>query len=111
MNVRPFDFREIAALDDTAVAIRNWLSKSTSFFSDEWVEATGYTAKLALGKISTQSYEQTLEGIPREDLCCVAKLHDQIPSLLCASKEQLQILVADLLLTGLIFAVGGILNV
>lgn len=97
MSIRPFDFREIAALDDTAAALRNWFSKSTSFFSDYWVEATGYSAKVGLGAITTESFERVLDGIPREDLCCVVKIEDQMSSLWYTSADQFRIIVSDLL--------------
>ncbi|WP_182870004.1 FliM/FliN family flagellar motor switch protein [Rhodopirellula sp. JC639] len=97
MNVRPFDFRDIAALDDTAVAIRTWISKSTSFFSDYWVEATGFSAKLELGAITTESYEKVLSEIPRHDLCCVAEIKERSPSVWYASSDQFRIILSDLL--------------
>ena len=97
MNVRPFDFRDIAALDDAAVALRNWLSKSTSFFSDYWVEATGFSAKLGLGAVTTESYEKLLAEIPRHDLCCVAEIKDRLSSIWYASGDQLRTVLADLL--------------
>lgn len=97
MNVRPFDFRDIAALDDNAVALRNWISKSTSFFSDYWVEATGFSAKLSLGAISTQSYEKILSEIPRHDLCCVADIKERMPTVLYASGKHFRVVLSDLL--------------
>ncbi|MDV6030940.1 MAG: hypothetical protein F9B45_12730 [Phycisphaera sp. RhM] len=97
MNVRPFDFRDIAALDDTAVAIRTWISKSTSFFSDYWVEATGFSAKLDLGAITTESYDKILSEIPRHDLCCVAEIKDRLPSVWYTSGDQFRIILSDLL--------------
>lgn len=97
MKVRPFDFRDIAALDDTAVSIRNWFSKATSFFSDYWVEATGFSAKVGLGAIATDPYETILEEIPREDLCCVAEIGERASSIWYASADQMRIVVADLL--------------
>jgi flagellar motor switch protein FliM len=97
MNVRPFDFRDIAALDDTAVSIRNWFSKATSFFSDYWVEATGFSAKVGLGSIATESYETILEQIPREDLCCVAEISERASSIWYTSADQMRIVVSDLL--------------
>ncbi|MCA9138791.1 MAG: FliM/FliN family flagellar motor switch protein [Planctomycetales bacterium] len=97
MNVRPFDFHDIAALDDTAVAIRNWISKSTSFFSDYWVEATGFSAKLGLGSITTEPYEKILDEIPRHDLCCVAEIKDRLSSIWYSSSDQFRIVLADLL--------------
>ena len=97
MNVRPFDFREIAALDDTAVAIRNWVSKSTSFFSDHWVDATGFGAKLALTNVTNEAYANVLNEIPRRDLCCTLAIKDRTDAMWYASAEQLRILVNDLL--------------
>ncbi|QDV44129.1 Flagellar motor switch protein FliM [Stieleria neptunia] len=97
MSVRPFDFRDIAALDDTAVAIRTWISKSTSFFSDYWVEATGFSAKLDLGAITTESYDKILSEIPRHDLYCVADIKDRLPSVWYASADQFRIILSDLL--------------
>mgnify|MGYP001812156077 CR=1 FL=1 len=97
MNVQPFDFRDIAALDDTAVSIRNWFSKATSFFSDYWVEATGFSAKVVLGSVATDSYEAILEDIPREDLCCIAEIGERASSIWFASASQMRIVVADLL--------------
>ena len=97
MNVRPFDFRDIAALDDTAVAIRNWISKSTSFFSDYWVEATGFSAKLEMGAVTTESYEKVLGEIPRDDLCCVGEIKDRLSSVWFASAKEFRTVLADLL--------------
>ncbi|MEM6468471.1 MAG: FliM/FliN family flagellar motor switch protein [Planctomycetota bacterium] len=97
MTLRPFDFREIAAMDDSAVVIRNWLSKSTSFFSEDWVDATGYSAKLSLGGVKTDSYDAMLETIPREDLCCSVEVVDHLSSMWYASVEQLRVIATDLL--------------
>ncbi|MEM0927605.1 MAG: hypothetical protein AAGJ83_16280, partial [Planctomycetota bacterium] len=97
MTLRPFDFREIAAMDDSAVVIRNWLSKSTSFFSEDWVDASGYSAKLGLADIKTESYDTMLESIPREDLCCSVELVDRLSSMWYAPVEQLRIVATDLL--------------
>ncbi len=97
MSIRPFDFREIAALDDTAVALRTWFSKSTSFFSDFWDEATGYSAKLGLGSITNDPFEKILDGIPREDLCCAATLEGEIQSMWYAPPSQFRLIVGDLL--------------
>ncbi|MEO1615036.1 MAG: FliM/FliN family flagellar motor switch protein [Planctomycetota bacterium] len=97
MTLRPFDFREIAAMDDSAVVIRNWLSKSTSFFSEDWVDATGYSAKLSLAGIKTESYDTMLEKIPREDLCCSVDIPDRLSSMWYAPVPQLRVVAADLL--------------
>jgi flagellar motor switch protein FliM len=97
MSIRPFDFREIAALDDTAVALRTWFSKSTSFFSDFWDEATGYSAKLGLGSVTNDPFEKILDGIPREDLCCAATLENDIQSMWYAPPSQFRLIVGDLL--------------
>lgn len=97
MSIRLFDFREIAALDDTAVTLRNWFSKSTSFFSDYWVETTGYSARLGLGTIVNDPFDKILDGIPRDDLCCTATLEGHLPSLWYAPAAQFRLIVGDML--------------
>ncbi|MDM4016770.1 FliM/FliN family flagellar motor switch protein [Roseiconus lacunae] len=97
MTLRAFDFREIAGLDDTATAIRTWLSKSTSFFSDEWVQATGFGAKLVLGPVSTDSFESILDATPRTDWCCVAYLREDLPTLWYSSGANFRKVVGDLI--------------
>ncbi|MCC9602941.1 FliM/FliN family flagellar motor switch protein [Stieleria sp. JC731] len=97
MTLRAFDFREIAGLDDTATAIRTWLSKSTSFFSDEWVQATGFGAKLGLGPVSTDSFESILDATPRTDWCSVAYLREDLPTLWYSSGAQFRKLVGELI--------------
>ncbi|OYP35221.1 FliM/FliN family flagellar motor switch protein [Rhodopirellula sp. MGV] len=97
MTLRAFDFREIAGLDDTATAIRTWLSKSTSFFSDEWVQATGFGAKLGLGPVSTDTFESILDATPRTDLCCVTHLRGDLPTLWYSTGTQFRRLVGDLI--------------
>ncbi len=100
MSVQPFDFRDIAALDDTAVALRTWISKSTSFFSDYWVEATGFSAKLEMGAVSTESYERVLSEVPRHDLCCVTEIKDKFSTIWYASGDAFRTVLGDLLCSG-----------
>jgi flagellar motor switch protein FliM len=97
MSLRVFDFREIAALDDTAVAFRNWIAKSTSYFSDFWVEATGYGAQVKLGSITTDSFHNVLRAIPRDDLCCVAAIEGKMASVWCITSAELKKLFCEFL--------------
>jgi flagellar motor switch protein FliM len=94
---RVFDFREIAALDDAAVLFRNWLAKSSSFFSSFWGDASGYGAQLSLGPINTDTYGSVLESVPPEDYCCLAELTGHASSLWYASRNDLRLIVCELL--------------
>ena len=68
MNLRPFDFHEIAAFDGNAKSFRDWVSKSSSYFSDYWFTATGYAITLRAGQVKTSTYDSTLRNIPRTDM-------------------------------------------
>ncbi|MEL6108162.1 MAG: FliM/FliN family flagellar motor switch protein [Planctomycetota bacterium] len=94
---RVFDFRDIAALDDAAVDFRNWLSKSASFFSDFWADATGYGAQISLGKISTETYGKLLEKVSKENYCCLAEIPDQFSMMFYASIADLRLLLSEFL--------------
>ncbi len=94
---RVFDFREIAALDDTAVILRNWVSKASSFFSDFWNDAAGYGAQVSLGAISTESYATLLEGVPKENVCCLAEIGNYAWSMWFVSAEDLRLIASELL--------------
>lgn len=94
---RKFDFREIAALDDTAVSLRDWVSKSSSFFSEFWDRATGYSAQLSLGGVTTESYEATLKSVSKENNYCIAGFQDQMSTMWYASSNQLRVIVAEML--------------
>lgn len=94
---RVFDFRDIAALDDAAVDFRNWLSKSASFFSDFWADATGYGAQISLGKISTETYGKLLEKVSKENYCCLAEIEDQFSMMFYASVGDLRLLLSEFL--------------
>ena len=73
-GLQPFDFRKHAALGDTAVSLRNWVAKSSSFFSDFWAQASDYDAQLSAGTMETHSYADVLENVCRDDLCCLAQI-------------------------------------
>ena len=62
-GLQPFDFRKHAALGDTAVSLRNWVAKSSSFFSDFWAQASDYDAQLSAGTMETHSYADVLENM------------------------------------------------
>ena len=94
---QPFDFRENAALDDTAVALKSWIAKSSSFFSDFWSKASEYDAQLTLGQATTHSYSSILDTVSREDLCCTADIVDQSRSVWYASPKDLRIISAEML--------------
>ncbi|MEO1526930.1 MAG: FliM/FliN family flagellar motor C-terminal domain-containing protein [Planctomycetota bacterium] len=94
---RVFDFRDIAALDDAAADFRNWLSKSSSFFSDFWADATDYGAQLSLGKISTETYGKLLAKTSKENYCCLAEIGDQFSMMFYASIESLRLLLSEFL--------------
>lgn len=100
MSYRPFDFREIAGLDDSAVALRNWIGKSTSFFSDFWVEATGLTVKLELGDIATEPYEKALESFSRNDWYSLLQIEDHFASIWHADANQFRLIAGELLAAG-----------
>ncbi|QDT10258.1 FliM/FliN family flagellar motor switch protein [Planctomycetes bacterium K23_9] len=94
---RPFDFREIAALDDAAVAFRNWVSKSSSFFSDFWSETSDYAAQLTLGDISTNSYSKAIESLSREVNYSIVDFVDYTPSMWHASNKDLRTIALAML--------------
>ncbi len=94
---RVFDFREIAALDDAAVLFRNWLAKSSSFFSAFWGQASGYGAQLSLGPISTDSYGALLESVPQDDYCCLSEFTGHASSMWYASRQDLRLIICELL--------------
>ncbi|MGB7346369.1 MAG: hypothetical protein WBD20_19275, partial [Pirellulaceae bacterium] len=87
---RPFDFREIAALDDAAVAFRNWVAKSSSFFSDFWSETSDYAAQLKLGDVSISSYGKAIESLSRETNYSLVDFTDYAPSMWFASNSDLR---------------------
>lgn len=97
---RVFDFREIAALDDTAESFRSWVAKSSSYFSAFWSEATGYSAQLTLAAITTETYGALLENISKDDVSSVAEIGDISSTQWYASPEQWRVLVAELLAYG-----------
>ncbi len=93
---RPFDFREVAALDDTAVHLRDWVAKSSSFFSDFWDEVTGFSAQLSLGQVNTESYGKALEDVSKESHYTIAELEGHMSFLFYASASELQTIVSEL---------------
>ncbi len=95
---RLFDFREIAALDDTAESFRNWIGKSSSYFLDYWSDLSGYGAQVSLGSITTESYGSLLETISRDDLCVVTEIQGFFSSQWYSSAKELRKLAAELLL-------------
>jgi flagellar motor switch protein FliM len=97
---RVFDFREIAALDDTAESFRNWVAKSSSYFSAFWSEATGYSAQLTLASITTETYGALLETISKDDVSSIAELGEISSTQWYASPEAWRVLVAELLAFG-----------
>ena len=94
---RKFDFREIAALDDSAVALKNWISKTSSFFSEFWDSATGYSAQVSIGEVNTNSYGKTLEGISKEDTYCVVEIKELMSTMWYASPDEFRIIAGELL--------------
>ncbi|MFK7738228.1 MAG: FliM/FliN family flagellar motor switch protein [Pirellulaceae bacterium] len=97
---RVFDFREIAALDDTAESFRSWVAKSSSYFSAFWSEATGYSAQLTLASITTETYGAMLEAISKDDVSSIAELGEISSTQWYASPEEWRVLVAELLAFG-----------
>ena len=87
---RPFDFREIATLDDSAIAFRNWVATSSSFFSDFWSDVSDYAAQLSLGEIQTSSYASAIDDLDRETNYCIADFVDYAPSMWYASSQDLR---------------------
>lgn len=87
---RLFDFREIAALDDAAIAFRNWVSKSSSFFSDFWGDVSDYAAQLTLGDIRTSSFRKAIESLSREVNYCVVDFTDYAPSMWYATNRDMR---------------------
>lgn len=94
---RVFDFREIAALDDTAVLLRNWVSKASSFFSEFWGVASGYGAQFSLGPISTETYASLLDSVPKDDFCCLSEFQGHASTMWFASSGDLRQIAAELL--------------
>ena len=62
---REFDFREIAALDDTAKSLKGWVAKASSFFNDFWKGVSDIGVQLSLSDVSTMTYDKALQGVSR----------------------------------------------
>lgn len=94
---RQFDFRDIATLDDTAKAFRDWVSKASSFFGQFWSQVSDYGTQLSLGAISTESYAKTLEDVPRDNHYCVTEIEDHVSSIWFTTTRDFQLIVGQLL--------------
>ncbi|NND95829.1 MAG: hypothetical protein HKN47_00700 [Pirellulaceae bacterium] len=92
-----FDFRDIAALDDTATSFRSWVSQSSSFFSDFWSQVSSFAAPLMLGPISTEPYDTALASLSKDNLCCVIEFEGRFRALCYASADELRPVVMELL--------------
>jgi flagellar motor switch protein FliM len=91
-ELRVFDFREIAALDDAATSLRNWIGKSSSFFSDFWNDVSDYAAPLSLGNVTTSSYAKTVEGLSRDVNYCMLEFVDYARSMWYASNRDFRLI-------------------
>ena len=96
-QLQPFDFHDIAALDDTAVALRRWVSKSSSFFADFWSEVSDFDAQLSLGSIRTESYGTLIESTPRTSIACLADFDGITSSVWYMSTEDLRLMFSEML--------------
>ena len=96
-DLESFDFRSNAALDDTAVALRNWVAKSSSFFSDFWEDASDYEAQLSSENVTTQTYASLLEQAPRDDFYCLAEIQECARSVWYMSTRDLRTICAEML--------------
>ena len=96
-GLQPFDFRKHAALGDTAVSLRNWVAKSSSFFSDFWAKASDYDAQLSAGTMETHSYADVLENVCRDDLCCLAQIEGQSRTVWYASNSDFRLICNEML--------------
>ena len=92
-----FDFRQNSALDDTAVAIRDWVKKSSSYFSDFWMQVSDFDAQLSTGSTVTQPYRDLLEKTVRENFYCIADIKDQTLSVWYASNRDLRMICNEML--------------
>ena len=92
-----FDFRQNSALDDTAVSIRDWVRKSSSYFSDFWSQTSDFDAQLSTGSTVTQPYRDLLEKTVRENFYCIADIKDQTRSVWYASNRDLRIICNEML--------------
>lgn len=94
---RPFDFREIASLDDSGVTMRAWVAKASSYFADFWSDVSQYAAKVSLASIKTEVFEAALENAPRENMCCIADFKGHRPSLIHGSSADFRIVLSEML--------------
>lgn len=94
---RQFNFREIASLDNTGVSLRNWVSKSSSFFLEFWDQATGFAGHLSVGKIMTESYDAALDQTTKDSNYCIADFENKFSSVWYASNDQIRVIIAEML--------------
>lgn len=94
---RVFDFHEIASLDNTGVALRNWIAKSSSFFSQFWDRATGFAAQISVGKVSTESYDSALNATNKDSNYCVVEIQDSLSSIWYAGSDEIRIVIKEML--------------
>ena len=92
-----FDFRQNSALDDSAVSLRDWVRKSSSFFSDFWGNVSDFKAQISTGSTVTQPYHTLLEKTARENMYCLAEIKEQMRSVWCSSNRDLRIICGEML--------------
>ena len=97
MNLRPFDFHEIAALDGNAKSFRDWVSKSSSYFSDYWFSATGYAITLKAGQVKTSTYDSMIRNIPRTDMSSMITTNQGTRVIWFAPLTEFRALLSELL--------------
>lgn len=94
---RIFDFREIAALDDSAEAFRAWVGKSSTFLSDFFMDVAGAACPLTLDSLLTNSWSKVLEPLTREDYWFEVNFGGGMSSIIFTQSNQLRPLVSKML--------------
>ena len=96
-SYREFDFREIAELDDAAMAVRDWVAKSASFFNDFWRDLSEFGVQLSIPQMSTQTYKESMRNVPRSYYSCNLSLADGLVAQWWASTPHLKAIVWEML--------------
>ena len=96
-NYREFDFREIAELDDAAMAVRDWVAKSASFFNDFWRDLSEFGVQLSIPQMSTQTYKESMRNVSRSYYSCNLSLADGVVAQWWASTPHLKAIVWEML--------------
>lgn len=94
---RLFDFREIAALDESAEIFKGWIAKTSTYFADFMLDVTGEPTPVSVGALQTNTWNAVLDTIDRDDHWFEISLNDKLVSILFAGGEQWQPIVDRLL--------------